>query len=406
MKFAFLPMLYTTGGVLAAGAGTYAVVERDRIFDAPPQAVVQQVETPKPEKQVALLDQPTAEEKAPKVEVEIKPKAPSFDVLRVEKDGSAVIAGSAPANSDVEIIDGDEVIAKVKSGPQGDFAIVLDKPLSVGTHELIIRATRQDEEPIYSQEAGIINIPEKESVQEVAVLVTKAGEASRILQTPIAKKEEPVAEPKVTESEVTEPKVAATPKSTVVLEAAEVEGGKIFIAGKGTIGSNVRLYLNNEKLGDALVNENGAFLYEGAKLLDAGTHKVRADVIDTSNGEVLARAEVNLLHEPTVVASAKPAQEDASVEIKLEEPAKTEAPAEATAPKEEEIETIRTGESVIIRRGDNLWQLAVRTYGSGVRYTTIFDANQDQVRDPDLIYPGQVLKVPEAAAEQSNGNAG
>ncbi|WP_286964034.1 LysM peptidoglycan-binding domain-containing protein [Methylobacterium sp.] len=46
-------------------------------------------------------------------------------------------------------------------------------------------------------------------------------------------------------------------------------------------------------------------------------------------------------------------------------------------------------------RGDNLWTISRRTYGEGERYTLIFDANQDQVRDPDLIYPGQVLVLPD-----------
>jgi nucleoid-associated protein YgaU len=44
--------------------------------------------------------------------------------------------------------------------------------------------------------------------------------------------------------------------------------------------------------------------------------------------------------------------------------------------------------------GDNLWNIARAHYGEGVRYTVIFDANKDQIRDPDLIYPGQVFSLP------------
>lgn len=60
----------------------------------------------------------------------------------------------------------------------------------------------------------------------------------------------------------------------------------------------------------------------------------------------------------------------------------------------------------IIRRGDNLWTIARRVYGQGIRYTTIYQANRDQIRDPDLIYPGQVFDLPgseEAAADTSGG---
>ena len=47
-----------------------------------------------------------------------------------------------------------------------------------------------------------------------------------------------------------------------------------------------------------------------------------------------------------------------------------------------------------ITRGDNLWQISRKTYGNGLRYTVIFDANKDQIRDPDLIYPGQIFVLP------------
>src|SRR5690606_18067249 len=53
-----------------------------------------------------------------------------------------------------------------------------------------------------------------------------------------------------------------------------------------------------------------------------------------------------------------------------------------------------TSGMAIIRRGDNLWTIARRVYGEGIRYTQIFEANTDQIRDPDLIYPGQVFDLP------------
>ena len=55
--------------------------------------------------------------------------------------------------------------------------------------------------------------------------------------------------------------------------------------------------------------------------------------------------------------------------------------------------------SVIIRRGDTLWQISRRIYGKGVRYTTIYLANEDQITDPDRIIPGQVFGVPDKTAE-------
>ena len=50
--------------------------------------------------------------------------------------------------------------------------------------------------------------------------------------------------------------------------------------------------------------------------------------------------------------------------------------------------------TVIIKRGDNLWRLSRTMYGKGVRWSTIYDSNRDQIRNPRRIYPGQVFVVP------------
>ena len=50
---------------------------------------------------------------------------------------------------------------------------------------------------------------------------------------------------------------------------------------------------------------------------------------------------------------------------------------------------------VIVQPGHNLWRLARNAYGSGLRYTDIFSANREQIRDPNLIYPGQAFAVPQ-----------
>ena len=56
---------------------------------------------------------------------------------------------------------------------------------------------------------------------------------------------------------------------------------------------------------------------------------------------------------------------------------------------------LKTGRAVIIKRGDNLWRISRKTYGRGIRYTTIYNANRNQITDPDRIYIGQIFKIPE-----------
>ncbi len=49
-----------------------------------------------------------------------------------------------------------------------------------------------------------------------------------------------------------------------------------------------------------------------------------------------------------------------------------------------------------VEKGENLWKIAERYYGNGSRYTLIFEANRPMLSDPDKIYPGQVLRIPDA----------
>lgn len=46
-------------------------------------------------------------------------------------------------------------------------------------------------------------------------------------------------------------------------------------------------------------------------------------------------------------------------------------------------------------KGDNLWKIAEKYLGSGARNKEIFEANRPMLSDPDKIYPGQVLRIPE-----------
>ena len=56
--------------------------------------------------------------------------------------------------------------------------------------------------------------------------------------------------------------------------------------------------------------------------------------------------------------------------------------------------------SVTVQPGHNLWTLARQRYGSGTMYTQIFTANREQIREPDLIYPGQIFSMPEPDAAE------
>lgn len=54
------------------------------------------------------------------------------------------------------------------------------------------------------------------------------------------------------------------------------------------------------------------------------------------------------------------------------------------------------GRTYVVVKGDSLSKIAKREYGDAAKWRRIYEANQDIVKDPDLIYPGQTLKIPGA----------
>jgi len=178
------------------------------------------------------------------------------------------------------------------------------------------------------------------------------------------------------------PGAGATTTAHVVVQAVEVEGeAMLYVAGAADPGARVRVYIDNVFRGEAQADANGRWLLEAPGGVAVGQRTVRADQIGTAAGEVVARSEV-------------PFQRLADAEV-LVPVTGTGGATGGGAGGDEVAVAVPPPQSVIIRSGDNLWTIARRLYGRGVRYSTIYGANTDQIRDPDLIYPGQVFVVPE-----------
>ncbi|MEZ5881250.1 MAG: Ig-like domain-containing protein [Nitratireductor sp.] len=404
--------------------------------------------------------------------VQDPPGTPRFDILRVEPDGSVVVAGSALPGSGVEILSAGKVVATGKAAASGDFAIVFDEPLPAGDHELVIRAMPESGEPVLSVETGIVSIPQSDGKGgEVLAMISRDGAASRILQGPgsetaaqevaevasaeekpadepaqVAATEEPASEP---ETQVKEPE-PVKPLAPVLVQAVDVEKDRLFVAGKGEPGTTVRIYLDGDFKGETAVAPQGTFLFELAQGLEPGRHQLRADMLGQDGAAVASRAQVAVDHQPEPpqqVAEAAPKQvevaatepepaEPQAAAVETPEPAKAPEPAQAVAAEKPVAETVEqqepgtaqneetpepvqtaaaepaeeavitTGRSVIIRRGDNLWRISRRMLGEGSRYTLIFEANTNQIRNPNLIFPGQVFDVPEDEGSADAGQSG
>lgn len=165
----------------------------------------------------------------------------------------------------------------------------------------------------------------------------------------------------------------------VTVEAVESEKGKVFVAGTGEPGSEVRVYVDDKFAGEAEVPNSGRWLLEGTEDIAEGNVEVRADLVEQGADKVEARAAVTF-------------EKAAPQQIVL---TKVVASGEVAQEGSDGARVTKALPNVIIRKGDNLWRISRRLYGEGVRYTTIYQANQGQIRNPDLIYPGQVFLTPE-----------
>lgn len=469
-------ILFLAGGVAAAAITAYATGALDPYFGNKPeaQAALSEAQAPKAEVKEGRLpgqpeapaaaapaaEQPAAAEPAtteapvaqPTPAVAAAVNAPSFDLVRAEANGSLVIAGKAAAKAKVEIILGAKVIGNAVAGPEGDFAVALDEPLKPGDHQIVLRSTSPDNVVATSPETAVVSIPETKTGQVLA-LVEQPGAPSKLISVP---EPEPAAKPaeaapatdaakpaeaapatetaaapveqkpaqQLASTETEQPAAKAAPEAAatgpvVKVEAVEIEGRKIFVAGTADAGRKVRAYANDILLGEVVTSPGGRFLVEAERDLPVGDYIIRVDALDTDGVKVLARAAVPFEREPgealaavapatpekpaapAVVADAgkatTPAVEPAAANAVAAQPAQPAGSTEvaAAAPEELAPKLQAVDGAVIIRRGDSLWRISRRVYGLGVRYSTIYLANQDQIRNPDRIWPGQVFKVPE-----------
>ena len=339
-------------------------------------------------------------------------EVPSFDTVRVEKTGEAVIAGRAEAGAEVVIkLDGQE-IGRGTANADGAFVIVPEKPLPEGSAALTIEATgKGDLNPTSSQQSVAVIVPAGQQ-QEALVAVVSPNAPTKVLQKP--------ATPAAAEQPAPEQK----PAKLVSIDAVDYDGtGNIVFSGQGEVGNTARIYVDNQFVGDATVAEDGRWSFSGTADVAQGVHTLRVDGLD-SGGNVLNRVEVPFFREEQakVADATAPAASETAAQPEASAPAaEQQAPAEAAAPDATETaaqpqQTTQTEETaaalapaqtaaealpkdgrIVIQPGNNLWRISRVLYGEGHQFTTLYEANKDQIRNPNLIYPGQVFKTPNVA---------
>jgi nucleoid-associated protein YgaU len=679
-------LLFIIGGLGTAGTGAYYVVEREKsaatdepmVAALPADPAAAQPGQAAPPQPAGVAQPGGAPAAAPSADGGAV-LAPTFDLLRVEPDGSMVIAGRSMPLAGIEVVIGSKVIATTTANADREFVVVLDEPLEPGDYQIVLRSTSPDNVVATSLETALVSVPDSES-GEVLALVEEPGRASRLITVPDGQAPAgsadaapaavaaasgdtpaavPAADPQTAAAGAAQPVAAGetppgdaatatataaaetpaqaaaapagevageaagavaavlpeTPAAAAVpapagetasaavpgapdaatdaaraakpadgagqvamvepaakpgpagapqpsgaaqpdvrVEAVEIEGRSVFVAGMASPGLTVRVYANAILLGEALSSDAGRFLIETERDLPVGDYIVRADLLADGGRTVVARAAVPFQREaglsvaavaapPTTeppsagasIAAARPepaappaaapapiatmpaplptaekpagqpsgeaaglaaapapqpvapqpvappaaqlaaprdaapqdaAPQDAAAEVAAPQRAATDpaappvvtrpetsaasetapspaapgtpiAPPSAAAaagtetspdsgepaapagdsvaaassePAAADIVTVTAAPlqavdgAVIIRRGDTLWRISRRVYGRGVRYSTIYMANQEQIEDPDRIWPGQVFRVPDKTSEGENAH--
>ncbi|MCA3325113.1 MAG: LysM peptidoglycan-binding domain-containing protein [Roseomonas sp.] len=305
---------------------------------------------------------------------------PRFDVVRVGARGSAVIAGRAAPGAEVILLaDNGRELGRARADRRGEFVILPADSLPPGTMELSLRARLGDQE-VNGPDTVVLVVPD--TVAQIAE-APRAAPAQAAPATPTTEPSSSASAPGGPLAvliparpeaggprllQVPEPAPAAGTAARLGINSVEYDqGGSMRFAGGAQPGARLRLYVDDNYIGDAVADALGRWAFQPENQPSIGRHRLRVDQISPADGRVLARAEVPFQRE--------------------------DLPAEAFAQ-----------QRIVVQPGNNLWRIARATYGQGTRYMVIYQANKEQIANPNKIYPGQVFTLPVAQPAPAASN--
>lgn len=322
----------------------------------------------------------------------------SFDVVRVDPDGSTVVAGQVAADARVSLrVDGTE-IATATADASGKFVAMFALPSAGAGRLMTMVATMADGT---TQEA-----PTSVALAATSAPATSAPAAETAAEAPPATTAEPA--PAATAAlavndqgaKVLQPAtpVPAEVATNVTLDTITYPApDTVQFGGHGTAGEFVRLYLDNQPMGEAVaVGPDGNWNMTRTAIAPK-VYTLRIDALDGA-GKVTSRYETPFKRETSEVLAAQAAASATAAASAAEttqaattatETSATEASATSAAPAAPPAPV-----TVTVQPGYTLWGIARRQLGTGYLYVQVYEANKDKIRDPDLIYPGQVFTIP------------
>ena len=408
---------------------------------------------------------------------------PRFDLVRIEDDGSALIAGLAEGTGYVILsVDGVELPgARSNLNGSGQFVIFAFLPPKLTPQALRLNLYTDGENGlIVSDEIVFVAAaPKNENQEEVVASVSEdtaeidpqmeAVPQTEDVVAPVSEdtaeidpQPEPVMQTEASAGSATTKVLLVDETGVKILQDGEEAGpfitvsidtisynlqGDVSIGGRAAGRGFVRIYLDNRAITTSQISDSGYWTVDLLNV-EAGLYTLRVDELN-SVGDVMSRSETPFKREEPTELAALMAETD---EVVVDGAAEAETVAAAsdtlksdTAGKvQQESEITQTvvdvqaqvknlaasasdiyfeveasgasskgvgGEPVeldaylrapsatfrvkTVQPGSTLWAIAKESYGAGIEYFKVFDANKERIRDPDLIYPGQVFEIPD-----------
>ena len=289
---------------------------------------------------------------------EVDKEETKVDILRVDESGITIIAGSADPSTTVEAKINNQTIGKSEVNKDGEFVITGEVSSSDQPQELKIITIEEKEEKtkkIVSKEP-LEN--EEDWVYETKSFIILPGLIKNNNDNEIQK--ERLDDVRIFEVQQTDILLKEEFKNINVekltLDRIKYsENGTAILYGRARTDMNVMVYLNNEFKMKTIPGKDGSWDVD-LGIISPGIYKLRIDET-TINGDV---------------------------KFRIETPFKQET--------KELLDKMFT-KAITVQPGNSLWRIARRIYGKGIMYLDIYNKNSHLIKDPDLIYPGQIFSL-------------
>lgn len=326
------------------------------------------IEVEKVEEKIHFEVQPDLETKNSKpIDIVKKSKiasevlAPTFDVINLGEDNTLVIGGRAGINQKVEIFNGEQLIGDVTTNQFGEFVFIEELPPGNYNLNLLSNGTTSQKTVsiIASDNTKITAItPDNTNVTAITPDNTKVIANGDVKLVP-SNSEAIVT---INNADGTVEKVLQGASNNNEANNLSFDSltysseGALNLSGKALPGTRVEVYIGKKLIGTAFADNNGFWNLALDNPVKPGDYILR----------------FNEIQDEKVIASLEtPIRQADLSEISILE------------------------NSIVVQPGNSLWRISRRFYGKGVLNTLIFKANNNQITNPDLIYPGQIFDIPE-----------